>query len=69
MYQIKYIMEKPHVTQVNWEEKKKKLKQKFAILTESDFLFVEGKQDEILRRLEVKLGKTKEEINILISGL
>jgi len=53
----------------NWNETKGKLKQKFAMLTDSDLLLVEGKQDEMLGRLQVKLGKTKEEIHQLISQL
>jgi len=53
----------------NWNETKGKLKQKFAILTDSDMLLVEGKQDEMLGRLQVKLGKTKEEIQKVISLL
>lgn len=53
----------------NWNETKGKLKQKFALLTDSDMLFAEGKQDEMLGRLQIKLGKTKEEIHKLISEL
>ena len=53
----------------DWEEKKSKLKQKFAQLTDSDLLFAEGKRDEMLGRLEVKLGKTKEDIFKIISDL
>jgi uncharacterized protein YjbJ (UPF0337 family) len=53
----------------NWNEIKGKLKQKFAMLTDSDLLLLEGKQDELLGRLQVKLGKTKEEIQKLISSL
>lgn len=53
----------------NWNETKGKLKQKFATLTDSDMLLVEGKQDELLGRLQVKLGKTKEEIHKIISDL
>ncbi len=53
----------------NWNELKGKLKQKFAILTDSDVLLAEGKQDEMLGRLEIKLGKTKEELQKLISEL
>jgi len=53
----------------NWNETKGKLKQKFAILTDNDLLLVEGKQDELIGRLQSKLGKTKEEINKLISEL
>ncbi|WP_394990423.1 CsbD family protein [Emticicia sp.] len=51
----------------NWNETKGKLKQKFAMLTDDDLLFAEGKQDEMVGRLQVKLGKTKEEIHQLIA--
>ena len=53
----------------DWNEKKSKLKQKFALLTDTDFLFIEDRQDEIYVRLGVKLGKTKEEIQEIISKL
>jgi uncharacterized protein YjbJ (UPF0337 family) len=53
----------------SWNEIKGKLKQKFAILTDSDVLIVEGKQDEMLGRLQIKLGKTKEELRKIIAGL
>jgi uncharacterized protein YjbJ (UPF0337 family) len=53
----------------NWDETKGKLKQKFAMLTDSDVLLVEGKQDEMLGRLQTKLGKTKEEIKKIIAEL
>jgi len=53
----------------NWNEIKGKLKQKFALLTDSDLLLLEGKKDEMLGRLQVKLGKTKEELQKLISDL
>jgi uncharacterized protein YjbJ (UPF0337 family) len=53
----------------NWKEIKGKLKQKFAMLSDSDLLLVEGKQDEMIGRLQVKLGKTKAEIHKLISEL
>lgn len=53
----------------NWSETKGKLKQKFAILTDSDVLFAEGKKDEMLGRLQIKLGKTKEEIQKIIAEL
>ncbi len=53
----------------NWNETKGKLKQQFAMLTDSDLLLIEGKQDEMLGRLQIKLGKTKEEIHKLISQI
>jgi len=53
----------------NWNELKGKLKQKFAMLTDSDLMMAEGKKDEVYGRLQVKLGKTKEELHKLISEL
>lgn len=46
----------------NWNELKGKLKQKYGDLTDDDLTFVEGKEDELLGRLQKKLNKTKEEI-------
>ena len=53
----------------NWTEQKAKLKQKFATLTDNDLMFVEGKKDEMLGRLQVKLGKSKEELRKIIAAL
>jgi len=53
----------------NWNEIKGKLKQKYATLTDNDLLLLEGKQDELLGRLQVKLGKTKEEIHAILGDL
>lgn len=53
----------------NWKEQKGKLKQKFAALTDNDLLFVEGKQNEMIGRLQIKLGKTKEELHKIIQAL
>lgn len=55
--------------QGNWIEQKGKLKQKFAMLTDNDLLFSEGKKDEMLGRLQVKLGKTKEQLYEIIEAL
>jgi len=53
----------------NWNETKGKLKQKFAILTDNDLILLDGKKDELLGRLQVKLGKTKEELRKIIASL
>jgi uncharacterized protein YjbJ (UPF0337 family) len=53
----------------NWNEQKGKLKQKFATLTDDDLMFAEGKKDEMLGKLQIKLGKSKEEIQKIISSL
>ncbi len=46
----------------NWNELKGKLKQRYAELTDDDLLYVEGKEDEWLGRLQQKLGKTREQL-------
>ena len=60
-----------NITEVkgNWDEHKGLLKQKFAILTDSDLLFEESKKDEMYGKLQIKLGKTKEELHKIIELL
>jgi len=53
----------------NWNEQKGKLKQKFAQLTDNDLMFADGKKDEMIGRLQIKLGKTKEEVLRIIAEL
>jgi uncharacterized protein YjbJ (UPF0337 family) len=53
----------------NWNATKGKLKQKFALLTDDDLLLVEGKHDEMMGKIQARLGKTKEEIQKLIADL
>lgn len=55
--------------QGNWNEQKGKLKQKFALLTDNDMIFADGKKEEMLGRLQIKLGKTKEELHKIIAEL
>ena len=53
----------------NWNELKGKLKQKFADLTDDDLMHAEGKEDEMYGKLQQKLGKTKEELQKMLSDL
>jgi uncharacterized protein YjbJ (UPF0337 family) len=53
----------------NWNEQKGLLKQKFAVLTDNDLMFEEGQKDEMFGKLQIKLGKTKEEMHKIISTL
>ncbi|MDD4032593.1 MAG: CsbD family protein [Bacteroidales bacterium] len=54
----------------NWNEQKGKLKQKFAFLTDNDLMFEKGKkEEEMCGKLQIKLGKTKEELRNLINEL
>ena len=45
-----------------WNEIKGKLKQKYGQLTDDDLTFAEGKEDELLGRLQKRLGKSKEDV-------
>lgn len=53
----------------SWNEQKGKLKQKFANLTDNDLMFEEGKKEEMMGRIQVKLGKTKEELQKVLETL
>lgn len=46
----------------NWNEMKGKLKQKYSNLTDDDLTYEEGKEDELLGKLQKKTGKTREEV-------
>jgi uncharacterized protein YjbJ (UPF0337 family) len=53
----------------NWNVLKGKLKQKYGNLTDNDLTYVEGKEDELMGRLQKGLGKTKDEVNSLLEDL
>jgi uncharacterized protein YjbJ (UPF0337 family) len=46
----------------NWNELKGKFKQQYADLTDDDLLYEEGKEDELLGKIQKKIGKTREEV-------
>lgn len=45
-----------------WNEIKGKVKQAHGDLTDDDLDYKEGKDDELIGRLQQKLGKTREEV-------
>ena len=53
----------------NWQEIRKNLKEKFVKLTENDLLFAENQKNEMIKRLQLKYGLSKEEIQKIISNL
>jgi uncharacterized protein YjbJ (UPF0337 family) len=53
----------------NWNEVKGKIKQKYANLTDDDLLYEEGKDDELVGRIQKKTGVAKEEIKSWIEKL
>jgi uncharacterized protein YjbJ (UPF0337 family) len=52
-----------------WNEVKGRIKQIYGDLIDDDLIYVEGKHDERLGRLQKKLGKSKEEIQQFIESL
>jgi uncharacterized protein YjbJ (UPF0337 family) len=50
----------------SWNEIKGKLKQQYGNLTDDDLVFADGKEDELLGRLQKKLGKSKDEVRRMI---
>ena len=53
----------------HWNEIKGKLKQKYGQLTDDDLTFAEGKEEELLGRLQKRLGKSKEDVRAEIERL
>jgi uncharacterized protein YjbJ (UPF0337 family) len=56
-------------TTISWNDQARKLKQKFATLTDQDLYFEQGKMEEMIARLQAKVGKSKHEIYQLITKL
>ena len=53
----------------NWENQSKALKQKFSQLTDEDLKFEKGKENELLKRVETRLNKDRQEVvNIIKKG-
>lgn len=53
----------------NWNELKGKIKQKYADLTDDDLKYEEGKDEELLGRLQTKVGKGRDELIKWIKSL
>ncbi len=51
----------------NWNIVKGKLKQTYGNLTDDDLTYVEGKEDELVGRLQKRLGKTHDQIVTLLA--
>jgi uncharacterized protein YjbJ (UPF0337 family) len=52
-----------------WNEIKGKIKQQYADLTDDDLKYEEGQDDELVGRLQKKIGKTKEQVIEWIQSL
>ena len=52
-----------------WKVQKSKLLKKFSVLTEEDLFFREGQKEEMLERLQLILGKNKEELIMVFDAI
>ena len=53
----------------NWNETKRKLKEKYGELTDDDLTFTEGQEDQLVGQIQKKTGKTRDEIVDAIKSL
>ena len=53
----------------NWNQVKGKLKQKYGDLSDDDLKYAEGKEDELIGRIQEKTGESKEKIRDYIDSL
>lgn len=51
-----------------WNEVRGKLKQEYGDLTDEDLTYTEGKEEELLGRLQRKTGKSKDELRSQINS-
>ncbi len=52
-----------------WNDVKGKAKQAYGDLTDDDLKYEEGQDDELLGKIQKRLGKTKEEVKAWIESL
>ncbi len=50
----------------NWDTQSKELKGKFSQLTDSDLKFEPGKENDLLKRMETRLNKKRDEVISII---
>lgn len=56
-------------TKLNLNEERGKLKQKFASLMDDHMMFEDGKKEEMIGKLQIRLAKTKSELQKIILTL
>lgn len=53
----------------SWKEAKGRLKEEYGELTDDDLQYSEGQEDQLVGRLQQKLGKSKDEVRKIISNI
>ena len=56
------------INKKNWKDLKIRLREKYPQLTDEDMKHEPGMEENMLRMVEYKLGKTKEEMREIIIG-
>ncbi len=52
-----------------WKEIKGKVKKSYGNLTDDDLIYEEGREEELLGRLQKKTGQSREEVNEWLNSL
>jgi len=52
-----------------WEQVKERLKENDVYLTDEDLAYIPGEEDQLLERLQVKLGRDKADIRAFIESI
>ncbi len=53
----------------DWNVAKGKLKQKYAQLTDDDLVYEKGREDELLGRVQKRVGQTREEVERVVGEI
>ena len=53
----------------DWKEQSKQLKTKYSLLTDDDLKFEAGKENELLKRVENRLSKSREQVVNIIKSV
>lgn len=52
-----------------WKKKKEVLKEQYNSLSDEDLRYEKGKENQLINRIQQKLGKTKDEVKRIIKQL
>ncbi len=52
-----------------WNEVKGRMKKSYASLTDDDLTYTEGQEDQMLGKIQQKLGKTRDEVIDMIKSI
>jgi len=57
------------ILETAWNQMKRRLKQKFAGLLYADLAYAENQQDRMFKHLQIKLGKSRQELEVIVAAL